>query len=335
MQKLIFLLLSTIFAFQFQAQSNADIKIHLDKTTLDLVERKTYSQVLQRLENKLLNKVGANANLVQQIYEQPLALGIDTSNQLIAFLDMAAGFSHIGVQIPLANASLFESKIKQYASNNLLNIKPIDSDIANERIKATLEVQRAERIARRRALFSIQAVAASNTRFIQQNDFVLAWTSTHAFFFKSSVDNSREEVESYEGGAKVYYQNLKQELVKAQIDYIKDLQIIPTQNLQHDISIQLSATASAELNAINQASEQRTPFLLLFDENIMLENVPHQIFIDFEQNQIAVQLLENEVLKTTKNWTKAALTADWSEIELQEGEDSLDVWLKVLGQRIQ
>lgn len=334
MQRLIFLLLSITFTLNLSAQSEAAIKIHFDKTALNLVQRKSYSGVLQRLENKLLTKVGANANLVQQIYEQPLTVGIDTSNHLIAFVDIAGSFSHMGVQIPLANASLFETQIKQYASNHLLNIKPIDPSIASARIKATLEEQREERIARRKALYTIHEIAETGTRFIQQNDFILAWTNTHAFFLKSSFDSSLEEVESHERGIATYYQELEQELVAAQRAYINQLQIILPQNLQHDILIQLSAIGSSKLSEANRALEQRAPLLLLFDEDIVLEDAPHQIYIDFEQEQIAIQLLEKDNLKTTKNWAKAELIENWSEIELVEGEDSLDVWLRVLGQRI-
>ena len=73
------------------------------------------------------------------------------------------------------------------------------------------------------------------------------------------------------------------------------------------------------INNMNTFGGSKTPFLFI---------------IDFEQEQIVIQLLENEVLKNTKNWTKAELIEDWSAIELVEGEDSLDVWLRVLGQRI-
>jgi len=335
MQKLLFLLLSTIFTFNLLAQSDAEIQIQLDKTALDLVQRKTYLQVLQRLENKLLTKVGANANLVQLIYEQPLTVGIDTSNHLVAFIDILEGFSHMGVQIPLANAALFELQIKQYASNNLRNIKPIDQSIVNAQIKATLEAQREERIARRKTLFDIHELAATGTRFIQQNEFILAWTNTHAFLIKSSPDNNLEQVENHEGGVEDYYQSIEQELVMVQRDYISHLQVIPSQPFQNDIFIQLSAEGSTKFNEANQSLGQRAPLLLLFDQNVVLENTPHQISIDFEQEQIAIQLTQSDNLKIIKNWSKAELIEDWSDIELVEEEDSLDVWFRVvLGQRV-
>ncbi|MEM9884858.1 MAG: hypothetical protein AAF849_03130 [Bacteroidota bacterium] len=332
MKKIRLLVLAFLPCIFCLAQTNADILISIDKEALRLVERKPNTPFLQNMERRLFDLVGANADLVRKIYETPQAVGIASENELLAFVEVVDEALHIGVQFSLADATLFEASVQQYGIDNLKNIKPIDESIESETIKAALLAQRADLIEKRKALFEVHTLE-NGVRYLDQNDYILAWTDTDAFVLKTNLLNSQNELANYSGTDAEYYAARKTIIYNAQRSYLSQLRPITWQNMSHDVFAIIHQEGASLLNASEEATGRGAPLHLLFDQAVVLEETDYQLQIDFLSDQIDVQLLQGEVSVQQKSWTKAELTRNHPDINWTTLEDSLAVWFKVLGER--
>ncbi|MEM0992160.1 MAG: hypothetical protein AAF847_15195 [Bacteroidota bacterium] len=332
MKKTLLFIVACLVSYLSFAQMNADILISIDKEALDLVERKSSTPFLQNMERRLFDLVGENTDLVRKVYETPEAVGIAAVNELLAFATVDDEALYVGVQFPLANAALFEASVRQYGVDNLKNMKPVDETIADETIKAALLAQRADLIAQRKALFEIHTLE-NGVRFVDQGDYVLAWTDTDAFVLKTNLLNSRSELANFSGTDAAYYAARKTRIEAAQRDYLLQLNPIVWQDIAQDVFIRINSAGANLLNAANEATGEGAPLHLLFDQAITLASRDYELHIDFLFDQIEISLLEEEVVVVQKNWTKAALTENHPSLTWTATEDSLAVWLKVLGAR--
>lgn len=322
------LLLSTT---SLTAQQNADLLISFNKESLQLVERKAQSNFLQRLESEYLKRAGANANLVRKIYENATELGISEANSVVGFIDLEGDFAHIGLQFPLSDVQIFEQSIRLYAQNNLQNVEVIDTTITDQRIRQQLQSDREIQLARRVRLFSIQESENEEVSYILGANWSLTWTDTHAFLLKTDL----LDAEIAATAVAAYYETRTERIEAAKLAYITQLSPIVWQDLSNDVSIRLSASVVPYFNEMTPTAESETPLGILFDEATTLNSTNQQIQVNFEAEAITVQLLENEEVIKSQIWTKEKLTRNWRNLEIEEQEDALAVWFKVLGQRFQ
>jgi hypothetical protein len=323
----LFLLCSSLL---LSAQQNAELLVSFNKETLQLLERKPSSNFLQSLEAQFLKEAGANGELLRSIYEHPEKIGLSTENHIVGFVDIVGGFAHIGLQFPLLDPALFEDNVRQYGRNSLKNVAPISSTIENERIRAQLEASRNQQLERRGNLYRVQLVEGTRKKYVLGANWTLAWTSTHGYLLKTQALNANQAINF----SNENYSVQRRDTEEAKLNYIAALSPIVWRDHSHDIVAQLSTIIAQRLNAAStEESAAPSPMEVLFNRAIELPEVAQRLEIDFEAAALIVRLLENTAINERQVWSLSELTRNWENLEIEEDEDSLDVWLKVLGQR--
>ncbi|MEM1327166.1 MAG: hypothetical protein AAGI23_14485 [Bacteroidota bacterium] len=325
----IYCLLSCLFcSFFLAAQQNAELLISFNKQALQLNERKPNNDFLQALEKHYLEAAGANADLLTAIYEQPETVGLSRENHVVGFVDVVNGFAHLGIQFPIADPALFEGSVRQYGQNALKNIKPIAATIDNPQIKAQLEESRAQQLERRQAIYRIRLVEGARAKYVIGAKWTLAWTPTHGFLLQTKALNAALAIDFTERE----YSVQRTEIEAAKLDYLSRLFPITWRDHSHDVVAQLSPLVAQQLNAMTEESSASSPMGLIFDRPIQLAPTTQRVEFDFEANSLLVKLIEESRVTEEQIWSRADLARNWGNIQIEDTDDSLTVWLKVLEQ---